>query len=71
VFEPEPIAAYRERAPKLDWLIGQLEEIRRKGEMAIIFCEFGEMQRMLRYYVEVAFDFAPDINGDTVASASA
>jgi SNF2-related domain/Restriction endonuclease/Helicase conserved C-terminal domain len=70
VFQPEPIAAYRERAPKLDWLIGQLEEIRRKGEKAIIFCEFREMQRMLRYYVEVAFGFAPDIvNGDTVASA--
>lgn len=70
VFKPEPIATYRERAPKLHWLIGQLREIRSQGEKAIIFCEFREMQRMLRHYVEVEFGFAPDIiNGDTAASA--
>jgi hypothetical protein len=70
VFKPEPIADRRERAPKLNWLIGQLEEVRTKGEKAIIFCEFREMQRMLRHYVEGVFGFAPDIiNGDTAASA--
>ncbi|MGD1037430.1 MAG: SNF2-related protein [Roseiarcus sp.] len=70
VFKPEPIDAYRERAPKLDWLMAQLEEVRRKEEKAIVFCEFREMQRMLRHYVEVVFGFAPDIvNGDTSPSA--
>jgi hypothetical protein len=70
VFQPEPLAEYRQQAPKLNWLMGTLQEIRDKGEKAIIFCEFREMQRMLRHYVEVVFGFAPDIiNGDTVASA--
>ena len=40
------------------------------GEKAIIFCEFREIQRMLRHYVEQVFGFAPDIiNGDTSAAA--
>jgi hypothetical protein len=35
-----------------------------------VFCEFREIQRMLRHYIEEVFGFAPDIiNGDTTASA--
>jgi len=26
----------------------------------IVFCEFKEMQRMLRHYIEMEFGFAPD-----------
>jgi hypothetical protein len=58
------------RAPKLPWLLTELAHIQAKGEKAIIFCEFREIQRMLRHYVEEVFGFAPDIiNGDTSASA--
>ena len=70
VFRPEPMTEYQARAPKLAWLIAELREIEAKGEKAIIFCEFREIQRMLRHYIEEAFGFAPDIiNGDTSASA--
>jgi hypothetical protein len=70
VFRPEPMDDYRARAPKLDWLLVELGRIQTKGEKAIVFCEFREIQRMLRHYIEEAFGFAPDIiNGDTSASA--
>ena len=70
-FRAEPLQEYRERAPKLDWLLTKLEEIRQRGEKAIIFCEFRAIQRLLRHYIEETFGYAPDIiNGDTAASAS-
>jgi hypothetical protein len=70
MFKPEPLADVRARSPKLDWLLTKLNEIKQKGEKAIVFCEFREIQRMLRYYIEESFGFAPDIiNGDTAASA--
>ena len=69
VFVPEPIRDYRARSPKLDWLLSTLDDIRSKGEKAIVFCEFREVQRMLRHYIEDAFGLAPDvINGDTPAA---
>ena len=69
-FKPEPLAQYRVRSPKLDWLLDTLQAIKGKGEKAIVFCEFREIQRLLRHYIEEAFGFAPDIiNGDTAASA--
>ena len=70
VFRPEPLDNYQNRAPKLAWLLATLREIQAAGEKAIIFCEFREIQRMLRHYVEQVFGFAPDIiNGDTSAAA--
>ncbi len=70
-FRPEPLREYRARAPKLDWLLRTLEDIRRRGEKAIIFCEFRTIQRLLRHYIEEALGYSPDIiNGDTVTSAS-
>ena len=70
VFRPDPLADYRTRAPKLAWLLVTLQEIRTKDEKVIIFCEFREIQRMLRHYIEEVFGFAPDIiNGDTSAAA--
>lgn len=69
-FVPEPLADYRARSPKLDWLLDALADIKRRDEKAILFCEFREVQRMLRYYIEELFGFAPDIiNGDTPAAA--
>lgn len=71
VFHPEPLNDYQARSPKLAWLLIELERIRAKDEKVIVFCEFREMQRMLRHYIEGVFGFAPDIiNGDTSASAS-
>jgi hypothetical protein len=71
VFKPEPIAQYRARAPKLDWLLTQLGEVKKRREKVIIFCEFREIQRLLQHYIGEAFEVRPDIiNGDTSASAT-
>jgi hypothetical protein len=69
-FRPDPLADYRKRAPKLNWLLSELKEIRRREDKAIIFCEFRGIQRLIRHYVEEEFGFSPDIiNGDTAVSA--
>ena len=71
VFKPEPLAHYRQTAPKLDWLLTQLRRIEQQGEKAIIFCEFRNIQRLLQHYIAEMFGFEADIiNGDTAASAS-
>lgn len=71
VFKPEPLDQYRSTAPKLDWLLKQLEVIKAKGEKVIVFCEFRNIQRLLQHYIKEAFDFEADIiNGDTSASSS-
>ncbi|MDG2539835.1 SNF2-related protein [Dyella jiangningensis] len=68
----EPLKEYKSKAPKLDWLLEQLERIRDKGEKAIVFCEFRDIQRLLQHYVEVGFKYKADIiNGDTTAAAEA
>jgi SNF2 family DNA or RNA helicase len=66
----EPLKAYQAKAPKLDWLVGQLAKIEMKGDKAIVFCEFRDIQRLLQHYIAVAFNYKPDIiNGDTSAAA--
>lgn len=70
-FKPEPIADYRTKAPKLDWLLRQLQHISAKGEKAIVFCEFRNIQRLLQHYIELSLKVRADIiNGDTSAAAS-
>lgn len=69
-FVPEPLDVYRRKAPKLDWLIKELSRIQMLGEKVIIFCEFKNIQRLLRYYINEVFAFPPDIiNGDTAVSS--
>lgn len=69
-FKPDPIQQYREDAPKMAWLLDQLKDIQSKGEKAIIFCEFKNIQRLLQHYVQAACNFKADIiNGDTKASS--
>jgi hypothetical protein len=69
-FRPELLRDYRKRAPKLEWLLSQLAQIRRSKEKAIIFCEFRAIQRLLRHYIQEVFSYTPDIiNGDTSPSA--
>ncbi len=70
-FMAEPLPGYRAKAPKLDWLLKELEAIKQRGEKAIVFCEFRNIQRLLQHYIELVFKFRADIiNGDTSASAS-
>ncbi len=69
-FKPEPLQAYREKAPKLDWLLDKLKQIRADKEKAIIFCEFRNIQRLLQYYIEQELKIRPDIiNGATSAAS--
>lgn len=71
VFVPEPLETYKVKSPKLSWLIEQLGVIRSRGEKAIIFCEFREIQRLLQHYIAVALRYECDIvNGDTTAEAT-
>jgi superfamily II DNA or RNA helicase len=71
-FRAEPLAGYRQKAPKLDWLLQQLKQIRAGEEKALIFCEFRDMQRLLRHYIQEELGYTADIiNGDTSASAKA
>lgn len=68
-FKPEPIAAYRAKAPKLDWLLQQLAHIRTRQEKVIVFCEFRNIQRLLQHYIAEAVGVRADIiNGDTSAA---
>src|SRR5882672_2970196 len=70
-FRAEPIAAYRAKAPKMDWLLDALTAIRAKREKALIFCEFREIQLLLRHYIQEDLNYAADIiNGDTAASST-
>jgi Holliday junction resolvase len=70
-FKPEPLAEYRTKAPKLDWLLEQLQCIRSKGEKAIVFCEFRNIQRLLQHYIDQSFQVRADIiNGDTSAASN-
>lgn len=69
VFRPEPLAEYRAHAPKLDWLLRELEGIRQRAEKVIVFCEFRGIQRLLQHYIHEVFGLRPDIiNGDTSAA---
>ena len=69
-FKAEPVAQYREKAPKLGWLLDALRAIEQRGEKALIFCEFRDMQRLLRHYIGDSFGYSADIiNGDTSADS--
>ncbi|TQK03439.1 DEAD/DEAH box helicase [Herbaspirillum sp. SJZ107] len=60
--EGDPLTA----SPKLRWLMHKLQDIRGRGEKAIIFTELRDIQRMLRFAIQDEFGFSPDvINGDT------
>lgn len=57
-------------SPKMAWLMSGLAEIKRRGEKAIVFCEFRDLQRTLQRCIAVAFEVHADIiNGDTSAAA--
>lgn len=69
-FRAEPLKHYRAKTPKLDWLLRVLKEIQARGEKALVFCEFKDIQRLLRYYIQEELGFTAEIiNGDTAASS--
>jgi len=62
---------YRKKAAKLDWLLTTLRGIHKKGEKVLIFCEFKDIQRLLRHYIQEDLGYTADIiNGDTAASST-
>lgn len=66
-----PLDGYRRDAPKMDWLISQLELIRTRKEKVIVFCEFREIQRLVKHYVRSSLNVDPDIiNGTTSSETS-
>jgi hypothetical protein len=69
--QTESVRAYRAKAPKLDWLLNTLRQIKARGEKALIFCELKDIQRLLRHYIVEDLAYPADIiNGDTAASSS-
>lgn len=67
----EPVADIERRSPKMAWLLAQLREIEAKGEKAIVFCEFRDLQRTLQRAIGERFGDLPDvINGDTSADSA-
>lgn len=60
------LADYRTDAPKMNWLIDRLRVIEGQGEKVIVFCEFRDIQRLLKHYIRDGMGFDADIiNGDT------
>jgi len=67
----EPLAEIEKHSPKMNWLLREMEAIKAKGDKAIVFCEFRDLQRTLQRAIAERFSFTPDvINGDTSASAA-
>ena len=59
-------------SPKMAWLTKALVAIRDRGEKAIVFCEFRDLQRTIQRVVLERFGFMPDVvNGDTSAASGA
>lgn len=65
------VSEIERNSPKMSWLIRALGDVRDRGEKAIVFCEFRDLQRTLQRSVAERFGFTPDvINGDTSASSA-
>jgi SNF2-related domain/Helicase conserved C-terminal domain len=56
-------------SPKMRWMLTELLAIEARGEKAIVFCEFRELQRTIQHaIVERLSLFVEIINGDTPAA---
>jgi len=66
------LADHRQRSPKLDWVLTQLESIRQRQEKVILFTEFRDLQRVLQHRIRQHFGLSPAIvNGSTQAGHEA
>jgi len=71
-FVEEPLATYRRKAPKMDWLLSTLRSIKAKGEKALLFAEHRDIQRLLQHYIKEDLGYQVKIvNGDTSVSSRA
>lgn len=65
-----PVSEIERHSPKMAWLLRALVEVQVRGEKAIVFCEFRDLQRTLQRSIAERFHLLPDIiNGDTSASS--
>lgn len=65
-----PLDDHLQHSPKLAWLLQTLSAIRAKGEKAIVFTEFRDMQRLIQRAIASRLDYHPDIvNGSTSVEA--
>lgn len=61
-----------ERSAKLSWLLQQLDLIKEKGEKALVFCVFKQLQEALSRHLETIYGLPfPIINGDTKTQSKA
>lgn len=64
--ETKPMSEHLASSPKLKWLVRRLERIRDRGEKAIVFTEFRDLQRLVQRAVGERFAYpAQIINGGT------
>jgi len=62
----QPLPDALEASPKLAWLMTTLDNIKNRGEKAIVFTELRDIQRVLQHYIGEHFGVRPVIvNGDT------
>ena len=67
-FKPDAngVEAHLENSPKLKWVMDHLQNIRSKGEKAIVFTELREAQLSLYFFLRELFSIKPlIINGDS------
>jgi SNF2 family DNA or RNA helicase len=67
-FKPDAngVEAHLQNSPKLKWVMHHLQNIRSKGEKAIIFTELREAQLSLYFFLRELFSIRPFIiNGDS------
>jgi hypothetical protein len=61
-----PLSEIKLHSPKMKWLMMELENIEKRNDKVIIFCELKDVQRLLQRVIFERFGFAPAIiNGDT------
>lgn len=60
------VDAHLSNSQKMSWLLKQLEDVRDKGDKAIVFTELREVQNALSYFLRQTFGLRPFIiNGDS------
>ena len=64
-----PLAELERCSPKMRWMLTELLAIRARGEKAIVFCEFRDLQRTIQHAIFERLTLIADIiNGDTSAA---
>ena len=59
VLDQSGVEGHLKNSPKLAWLLSELEEIKTKGEKAIVFTEIREVQAALHYFLRERFKLKP------------